>query len=246
MSSHNLPKAQLGAAWKAGVTAYKAGRALKKTEKAAKTLADLKKVKSAKAAATRQANKQKKAAENFYEGLGARGTRPAQIVKKGDAKELKEVKVTATRTKADAKKGRQAQKTQKKTEKAQAKSQKANAKAQPEKSSRTSKVVKTGVILGTLGAMGSGIYNEATANRNEVLKNAPRPIEEKPNKTVKNTNTNVGKALRNLDRFKKYGGAKTGSSKYPKMTSKQTKSAGSAMKSMGTSKAMIRPSIKKR
>jgi hypothetical protein len=60
----------------------------------------------------------------------------------------------------------------------------------------------------------------------------------------------VGNVLKSAGKYKFAKGgsmaSKSGAAKYSKMTTKQTKSAASAVKSTGTRKPMMRPSIKKR
>lgn len=262
MAKTNLPKAQSGASIKAffsgAIKGAKAGIKAAKAEKSLKELAELRKARAAKGAKTRALNKEKKAAESFYEGLGARGARPSKIVKEGNVKDLPETKVTATRTKADVKKGKQNKKAQKKVDKQTTESgrpkpkfnyvdkggKKGTSKSTKSERSLTDKIM-TGVAVATLPALAG--YN---ALRNKAPEKSTPTTKEKPKAEKPKTTTTSEPAMPSLwlkpKGYKKGGSIKTGAAKYSKMSNKQTRSAASAVKSISTAKPMVRPSIKKR
>lgn len=229
MSSHKeIKKAQFGAIVRAGkrigagfnaaTDAYKAASAAEKLNqvKAAKRAAAVEKAK-----ATRAANKaaKLKAAEEAAAATPKKGRKP---------------KVAPTTEPVAPKKTRATKQTKEQQKRAE----------QDAKTQKTVGRIVTGTaIAGVLG----GVSALASGKKKYVAPKTSTPQADtttfKPKGIVKDVLKSAGKY-----KFAKGGSmaSKPGAAKYSKMTTKQTRSAASAVKAISTGKPMMRPSIKKK
>lgn len=106
-----------------------------------------------------------------------------------------------------------------------------------------------GWYYGTIGA-GTAATILASKAKKAKSKSATPTETTTPSDTTSQPKGVVGNVLKSAGKYKFAKGgsmaSKSGAAKYSKMSTKQTKSAASAVKSTGTRKPMMRPSIKKR
>jgi hypothetical protein len=230
MAKNDLPKAQAGAAFKAlrkGFktigTVYKEEKAIAQAEKIAKrekAAAEAKKLQRIeKAKATREANKAAriKAAEEAA-AKPKRGRKPKAT--------------PAPETPTTKKRGR-----------------KPKVITGENQGFSSSDKKGLGWYYGTIGA-GTAATILASKAKKAKSKSATPTETTTPTESTSQPKGVVGKVLKSAGKYKFAKGgsmaSKPGAAKYSKMTTKQTKSAASAVKSTGTRKPMMRPSIKKR